>query len=62
MVSTVNESQLVGSDDSRRYDRTKLRTSEADHLHLDSRSRHVMPGSPERNSGNALSNANSDDA
>lgn len=62
MASMVYESRCIDVDDSRRYGRTKLRTSEADHLHLDSRSRHVMPGSPERNSGNALSNANSDDA
>jgi hypothetical protein len=47
MVSIVYESQCLDVDDGRRYIRTKLRTSEADHLHLDSRSHHVMPGSPE---------------
>jgi hypothetical protein len=49
MVSILYQSQCLDVDDSRRSMRTKLRTSEADHLHLNSRSHHVMPGSPERN-------------
>jgi hypothetical protein len=55
IVSIVYESQCLDVDDGRRYIRTKLRTSEADHLHLDSRSHHVMPGSPECNSDHVLS-------